>query len=162
MTGGVLLGVATFLGPVCHLWTQFGVHGFLGSHVATQLLERGYLVRGVTRTAEVMPHVLSLQQSHPSSLELVQADLLADGEGGITPQHCEGVDAVVHTAVPARSADVAVAEQQVRSTLAVLRAAAATPGPKKRVVITSSFAALTESFEPGRTYVCRRPLPAAA
>ena len=25
--GGVLLGVATFLGPVCHLWTQFGVHG---------------------------------------------------------------------------------------------------------------------------------------
>ena len=27
--GGVLLGVAAFLGPVCHLWTQFGVHGVL-------------------------------------------------------------------------------------------------------------------------------------
>ena len=34
--GGVLLGVATFLGPVCHLWTQFGVHGFLGAFLALQ------------------------------------------------------------------------------------------------------------------------------
>lgn len=34
--GGVLLGVATFLGPVCHLWTQFGVHGFLGAFLTLQ------------------------------------------------------------------------------------------------------------------------------
>ena len=34
--GGVLLGVATFLGPVCHLWTQFGIHGFLGAFLAFQ------------------------------------------------------------------------------------------------------------------------------
>ena len=34
--GGVLLSVAAFLGPVCHLWTQFGVHGFLGAFLAFQ------------------------------------------------------------------------------------------------------------------------------
>ena len=34
--GGVLLGVAAFLGPVCHLWTQFGVHGVLGAFLAFQ------------------------------------------------------------------------------------------------------------------------------
>ena len=34
--GGVLLGVATFLGPICHLWTQFGIHGFLGAFLAFQ------------------------------------------------------------------------------------------------------------------------------
>ena len=34
--GGVLLSVATFLGPVCHLWTQFGVHGFLGAFLTLQ------------------------------------------------------------------------------------------------------------------------------
>ena len=34
--GGVLLAVAAFLGPVCHLWTQFGVHGFLGAFLAFQ------------------------------------------------------------------------------------------------------------------------------
>jgi len=34
--GGVLLSVAMFLGPVCHLWTQFGVHGLLGGFLAFQ------------------------------------------------------------------------------------------------------------------------------
>lgn len=34
--GGVLLGVAALLGPVCHLWTQFGVHGFLGAFLTLQ------------------------------------------------------------------------------------------------------------------------------
>eukprot|EP00227_Mantoniella_beaufortii_P003685 CAMPEP_0197617602 /NCGR_PEP_ID=MMETSP1326-20131121/61115_1 /TAXON_ID=1155430 /ORGANISM="Genus nov. species nov., Strain RCC2288" /LENGTH=273 /DNA_ID=CAMNT_0043186497 /DNA_START=35 /DNA_END=856 /DNA_ORIENTATION=+ len=34
--GGVLLTVATFLGPVCHLWPQFFVHGILGSFLALQ------------------------------------------------------------------------------------------------------------------------------
>ena len=32
--GGVLLSVAAFLGPVCHLWTQFGVHGILAGERA--------------------------------------------------------------------------------------------------------------------------------
>ena len=31
-----MLGVAAFLGPVCHLWTQFGVHGVLGAFLAFQ------------------------------------------------------------------------------------------------------------------------------
>jgi len=34
--GGILLSVATFLGPVCHLWTQFAVHGFLGAFLTLQ------------------------------------------------------------------------------------------------------------------------------
>ena len=36
--GGVLLSVAAFLGPVCHLWTQFGVHGILARESLAHLL----------------------------------------------------------------------------------------------------------------------------
>lgn len=34
--GLTLLGVATFLGPVCHLWTQFLLHGLLGGFLTFQ------------------------------------------------------------------------------------------------------------------------------
>lgn len=34
--GGILLGVALFLGPGLHLWTQFLLHGFLGGFLTFQ------------------------------------------------------------------------------------------------------------------------------
>jgi hypothetical protein len=34
--GATLLTVATFLGPGCHLWSQFFVHGLLGAFLAFQ------------------------------------------------------------------------------------------------------------------------------
>ena len=34
--GATLLGVSFFLGPVCHLWTQFLLHGLLGGFLSFQ------------------------------------------------------------------------------------------------------------------------------
>jgi dihydroflavonol-4-reductase len=54
-----------------------GINGFLGSHIVSQLLDRGYTVRGTMRDPTAVAKVPYLSKlGHRDRLEIVQADLL--------------------------------------------------------------------------------------
>jgi uncharacterized protein YbjT (DUF2867 family) len=59
-----------------------GGSGFVASHLVQQLLERGYrvhaTVRSVANTAKMAP-LQAMRDRFPGSLELFEADLLAEG-----------------------------------------------------------------------------------
>lgn len=130
-----------------------GVTGYVGSQVARELLESGYRVRGTTRDPEAARqagHLTSLPGA--DRLELVAADLMDPGSIDAAVAGCEYV---MHVASP-YELDVEdpqrdLIDPAVQGTLAVLRAAEKA-GTVRRVVLTSSFAAITFGPRPGHVF----------
>jgi nucleoside-diphosphate-sugar epimerase len=128
-----------------------GITGFIGLHVARELLARGYRVRGTLRDekrgsalrAALAPHVGEVGDR----LELRRADLTADAGWEAAAAGCEYV---VHVASPIPSAMPKHEDELIvparEGTLRVLRAAEAA-GTVKRVVLTSSIAAIMYGHE---------------
>lgn len=127
-----------------------GVTGFVGSHVAQQLLLHGYKVRGTVRSASNESRMNKLREQLtdglPSDglpeLEFFEADLLKED---IWPQAVAGCQYICHVASPfplqiPNDPDVLI-KPAVEGTLTILRAAA-NDGNVKRVVLTSSLAAI--------------------
>lgn len=69
-----------------------GASGFIGSHVAAQLLERGERVRTIVRAGSVRENLTPLIAA---GLEIVEGDLL---DGAVVRRALEGVTAVQHIA----------------------------------------------------------------
>lgn len=126
-----------------------GVTGYVGAHVAQQLLLHGYKVRGTVRDASnedkmnKLRHQLidGLPENLPE-LEFVEADLLKDDTW---PSAVAGCQYICHVASPfplqiPNDPDVII-KPAVEGTLSVLKAAAS-DGNVKRVVLTSSLAAV--------------------
>jgi dihydroflavonol-4-reductase len=122
-----------------------GVTGYIGAEVARQLLAAGYRVRGTTRDvarAREAAYVTALPGG-ADRLELVEADLLdADAIGGAIA----GCEYVMHVASPyvldVEEPQRDLVDPAVEGTLTVLRAATVT-GTVKRIVLTSSVAAVS-------------------
>lgn len=126
-----------------------GVTGYVGAHVAQQLLLHGYKVRGTVRDASNEEKLNKLKQQitdglpdNLPELEFVEADLLKDESW---PPAVAGCQYVAHVASPfplqiPNDPDVII-KPAVEGTLSVLRAAAA-DGNVKRVALTSSLAAV--------------------
>jgi len=128
-----------------------GVSGFIAKHVAQQLLQKGYDVRGTIRTlqkAQAVERSLKDAGCDTSKLSFCAADLTAD-EGW--PEAVAGCDAIIHLASPLptqqprdRNALVPAARD---GALRVLRAS----GNAERIVMTSSVAAMM--YRAGRSEV---------
>jgi nucleoside-diphosphate-sugar epimerase len=128
-----------------------GIGGFLGRHVAAQLLKAGYEVRGTLRSMKkadaIEAAIRSADGAAQGKLSFVTADLTADAgwDAAFT-----GAAYVVHTASPFPSHVPKNEDDLIRpareGTLRVLRAAKA--AGVRRVVLTSSIAAI--SYGPGR------------
>jgi dihydroflavonol-4-reductase len=128
--------------PIC----VTGATGFVASEIVAQLLADGYKVTGTTRDPE-----RAWQEGHVTGvpgatdrLELIAADLMRPGA---FDDVVNGSQYVIHTASPYET-DVEdpqrdLIDPAVQGTLNVLRAAAKSP-TVKRVVLTSSFAAITD------------------
>lgn len=116
-----------------------GVGGFLGGHVALQLLQQGYSVRGTIRRMTKASAIMSRFQSFADNMDLVQ-DL--DNDKGCDDA-VSGCDYVIHTASPFPSGAVRDEAGLIRTAregaLRVLRASHHVG--VKRVVLTSSIAA---------------------
>lgn len=122
-----------------------GASGYLGGHVTREFLEHGYRVRGTVRSLanpKKVDHLKKLGEAHPGRLELVEADLTSDAGWKEAVAGCTFVEHVA-SPFPAQEPDDEneLVRPAVDGTLRVLRAAAAS-GTVRRVVITSSIAAI--------------------
>jgi len=113
-----------------------GVSGFVGSHVAIQLMESGYRVRGTARGAKVNQLNESLGSKYPA-LEIVKVDDVANAD---LTDVLEGVSAIIHVASPLSASPASPREKLTTAlggSLNVLRQAAKL-GINK-VVLTASW-----------------------
>lgn len=128
-----------------------GINGYVGSHVADQLLKRGYRVRGTARSVEKLEAVLkSLRARTPDAV--VEGVVIEDMQAeGAFLQAVHGVAGVVHVASDlSMSPDPnKVIPATISGVRHALEAAAATE-TVTRVVYTSSAVSLP-TFELGVT-----------
>ena len=121
-----------------------GATGFIAAHTIADLLAEGYEVRGTVRSrAKALREAALARIPGAERLELVEADLL-DATSFEKP--AQGCDAVLHMASPyaidVKNPQRDLVDPAVKGTEAVLAAAA--KAGVRRVVLTSSFAAITD------------------
>lgn len=134
-----------------------GITGFLGSHTAIQLLEKGYEVIGTLKDVGKIPSIRAVIAQHTvnmNRLTLTEADLT---DQDIWFQLTKNVDYVQHIASPfpreLPKNEIDLINPARSGTLHVLKAAAA--NGVKRVVLTSSIAAIVygkEKMELGKIF----------
>lgn len=128
-----------------------GASGFIAGHVVREFLEQGYRVRGTVRSLanpKKVAHLRALGDLHQGRLELVEADLERDAGWKEAVAGCTFVEHVA-SPFPATTPDNEdeIVRPAVEGTLRVLRAAAEA-GTVRRVVLTSSVAAVAFGHGP--------------
>jgi dihydroflavonol-4-reductase len=136
----------------CRTVCVTGASGFIAAQIVADLLATGHRVRGTVRDpgSKLARDPDSTWPGAGDRLALVAADLLAPDS---FDQAVAGADFVLHTASPyildAPDPERDIVRPAVAGTRAVL-AAAARAGTVKRVVLTSSMAAITDQPESDR------------
>lgn len=126
-----------------------GASGYIAHHAILGLLDKGYAVRGtlrdMSREAEVRQSVrIQRDDSQSDDLSFVWADML---ENTGWDSAVEGVDAILHIASPIETSQPKDRDAYVpaaRGGVLRLLEAAASSGTVKKVVMTSSVAAVCE------------------
>ena len=128
-----------------------GASGYIGSHVVQVLLGRGYSVRATVRDPadeKKTAHLLGMARGREDMLELLPADLLREGS---YDQAVSGCELVCHVAasvkLQASDPQREIVDPAVKGTANVL-GAVRRAGTVKRVVITSSIAAIFDHTQP--------------
>eukprot|EP01084_Bolivina_argentea_P132754 234271_1 len=136
-----------------------GASGFIAAHCIKQLLEKGYNVHGTVRGDPSSDkykwlYLLSEKYNIPNKLQLYQADLLNDGSFTPCFKDC---DYIFHVASPF-FVDVTDPQKDLvdpakNGTINVLNCALNAKNDKlKRIVITSSVAAVNGASDPNKLY----------
>ena len=128
-----------------------GISGFLGSHTAIQLLDKGYLVTGTLRNLERADHIRQVIAAHTkniANLNFAEAEL---SDEKIWHPLTSGMDYVQHIASPfprelPKHEDELILPAK-NGVLNILKAASA--NNVKRVVVTSSSGAVLYGKEKG-------------
>ncbi|KAK4052882.1 hypothetical protein OIO90_004158 [Microbotryomycetes sp. JL221] len=120
-----------------------GATGFLATYVVKAYLDAGYHVRGSVRSTTKAQHLKQLYSDYQDKFELVEVKDIVTGQG--LEEAIKGVDIVAHVASPyalvVNDPYKDFIQPAVEGTLSVLKQA--NKQGIKRVVITSSFAAVT-------------------
>ncbi len=130
-----------------------GCSGFVGGHIVLQLLKKGYRVRGTLRSlsrADKVISELSAAGADTSALEFVQLDLLEDKGWA---EAMQGVQFVHHVASPFVISMPDDPEVLIRPAVEGTERAlgAALGADVRRIVVTSSFAAIAYGHPSDRT-----------
>ncbi|PMD40317.1 NAD(P)-binding protein [Hyaloscypha variabilis F] len=123
-----------------------GATGFIGAHVVDVLLHRGLKVRGATRSKKKAQAMLDARPNHSTKLDFVQ---IQDFERtGVFDGAVKDVDAVIHVASPftydTKDNEKELIIPAINGVRSILSAAASPNSKVKRVVVTSSFAAVLD------------------
>ncbi|KAH8588508.1 NAD dependent epimerase/dehydratase [Bisporella sp. PMI_857] len=121
-----------------------GATGFIGAHVVDALLRRGLRVRGATRSTAKGQAMLDARPKFASNLDFVTID---DFENtGVFEAAVKDVDAVIHVASPftynTTNNEKELILPAINGVKSILEASA--KSSVKRIVITSSFAAILD------------------
>lgn len=132
-----------------------GANGFVGSHIADQLLAAGYNVRGTSRSLEKSQWLYDLfdkKYGRGRFEAVVVPDMVADGA---FDDAVKGVRGIVHLASNLSLSDKVeeVVPPAVKGTLEVLRSAAKEPGVRSLVYTSSSSACLLPADAIGKKIV---------
>lgn len=126
-----------------------GISGFLGGHVALELLRQGYSVRGSVRNlskADKVRATLKAAGADVSRLDFVALDLLKDEGWEAAVRNCRYVQHVASPFVLEQPKDHAeLVRPAVEGTTRAIRAALA--AGVERIVVTSSIAAIVYGHE---------------
>lgn len=130
-----------------------GASGFIAVHVVKELLDRGYTVRGTVRSKEKGEWLKNKFNGGKFDYVIVE-DL--EKEGGFD-EAVKGVDAIEHTASPfhfnAKDPYADLVNPAVNGTTSILKSAKQYGDKVKRVVITSSYAAVLDTrIQPVHTF----------
>jgi dihydroflavonol-4-reductase len=130
-----------------------GANGFVSLHVIESLLKLGYKVKGTVRDPSSSSNdVIKKLDTEGGKLELAKVNLLDDGA---FDEIVKGSEYVIHIASPftmdIKDAQKDLVEPAVKGTLSMLEACLKS-GTVKRVIITSSVAAITDSPNPNHIY----------
>ena len=134
-----------------------GVNGFLGAHVALELLQAGYKVRGVVRSKAKGDALLAVLPSElHSSMSFVYVEDITKPGAYKAAHVVDGAAAVCHLASPMPASNGSsrlkdnvkeMLEPAIQGTLNILRDAA-TAASVRRVIDTSSMAATRDIANP--------------
>ncbi|KAF1994353.1 NAD dependent epimerase/dehydratase [Amniculicola lignicola CBS 123094] len=136
-----------------------GATGFIGAHVVDELLSLGHQVRAASRSCEKGQLLKQDRPDYASQIDIVQ---IADFTQGTSfAEAVQGVDGVIHVASPL---DYTITDNEkdmilpaIAGVKAILQAAEGQESVK-RVVITSSFAAVLDvnrAATPHHTYTAK-------
>ncbi|KAL4791879.1 hypothetical protein BDV19DRAFT_400984 [Aspergillus venezuelensis] len=130
-----------------------GGSGFVASHILNVLLERGYSVTTTVRSAAKGDKILQSYKTGKNQLSyVIIKDIAAEGAFDHAFQTSAPFDYVIHTAspFPATFVDpvVDLLNPAIKGTTGILDAIKAYAPSVKRVVITSSFAAMVNEVSP--------------
>ncbi|KAJ7076683.1 D-lactaldehyde dehydrogenase [Mycena belliarum] len=120
-----------------------GANGYIAVWVVRTLLEQGYSVRGAVRSADKGTHLSELFASYGDKFEVVVVPDIT--KEGAFDEAVKGVDAIEHTASPFHfQADdpAELLEPAIKGTVGILESARKYGTSVKRVVVTSSCAAV--------------------
>ncbi|KAK0105511.1 methylglyoxal reductase (NADPH-dependent) gre2 [Cadophora gregata] len=130
-----------------------GANGFVGSHVLEQFLLAGHSVRGIVRSQSKAQQVLADFPNHGSNLDFgIVPDITSPGAFDEVVKSNPPFDLVIHTASPflyrVISSNREFLDPAIKGTLEVLKSVKQYAPSVKRVVITSSCAAVVDFSAP--------------
>lgn len=134
-----------------------GASGFVAASVLESFLSHGYHVRGTVRSESSAEGV---REAHPKYVKQLSFSIVPDiTVPGAFDEAVKGVDGVIHTASPfildAKDYQRDLFDPAVKGTVSILESVQQHNPTVKRVVITSSFAAIidvSKGARPGHTY----------
>ncbi|KAJ7202445.1 NAD-P-binding protein [Mycena rebaudengoi] len=130
-----------------------GANGFIAVWVVRSLLENGFSVRGTVRSEVKATHLREVFASYGDKLELVVVPDIA--KEGAFDEAVQGVDAIEHTASPFHlQADEPeeLIEPAVKGTVGILKSAMTYGTSVKRIIVTSSCAAVLQVEPEPKTF----------
>ncbi|THH17591.1 hypothetical protein EW146_g3264 [Bondarzewia mesenterica] len=120
-----------------------GANGYIAAWVARTLLEKGYSVRGTVRSASKGDHLKKLFAQYGDKFELVVVEDIT--KEGAFDEAVKGVDLIFHTASPFHF-NVTEPDELIvpatKGTVSILESAKKYGSSVKRIVVTSSCAAV--------------------
>jgi nucleoside-diphosphate-sugar epimerase len=134
-----------------------GASGFVAAHILTSFLEKGYNVRGTVRSPSSAQNVKESHAKYGDKLTFVIVpDITVEGA---FDEAVKGVDGVIHTASPftfnVEDPEKDLLIPAIKGTTGILESIQRCNPSVKRVVITSSFAAINDPSKgsrPGHIY----------
>ncbi|KDQ65079.1 hypothetical protein JAAARDRAFT_247410 [Jaapia argillacea MUCL 33604] len=130
-----------------------GANGYIAAWVVRVLLEKGYAVRGTVRSESKATHLRKIFSEYGDKHEVVVVEDIT--KEGAFDEAVKGVDAIEHTASPFHlncDDPQEFIEPAVKGTVGVLQSALKYGSTVKRIVVTSSCAAVLTISDKSQTF----------